>query len=222
VLLIDADMRRPRQHTVFGVDNRRGLSDLLVEREALDQTVFESACMQTSVPGLVLMTAGTAARSAASLVHSPRLPEVLAIARTKFDTIIIDTPPMINMADARVIAKLSDGLILVVRSGSTTRDAALLAKARFAADGIPVMGTILNFWNPKTPGYSYYKHYYAGYYNYYGNADRAEDAGGNGHGNGHPRSSNTPQLPSRTPKRRPLTDEPAVPSQVSDGPASTP
>jgi hypothetical protein len=107
------------------------------------------------------------------------LPELLKIAREKFDTVIVDTPPMVNIADARVIARFGDGLILIVRSGVTTRDAALLAKGRFTEDGIPVLGTILNFWNPKTPGYGYYRYYYAGYYHYYGgNGDGGADGQG--------------------------------------------
>ena len=75
---------------------------------------------------------------------------------------------MVNIADARMFGGYADALILVLRSGVTTRDAALMAKNRFADDGIPVLGTILNFWNPKTPGYGYYQNYYAGYYHYYG------------------------------------------------------
>ncbi len=74
---------------------------------------------------------------------------------------------MANIADARVVARFGDALILVVRSGVTSRDAAQLAKTRFAEDGIPILGTILNFWNPKTPGYGYYRYYYDGYYHYH-------------------------------------------------------
>ena len=90
---------------------------------------------------------------------------------------------MVNIADARVLARLSDALILVVRSGSTTRDAAQLAKTRFAEDGTAVLGTILNFWNPKTPGYAYYKYYYAGYYHYYGQGN-GDGKGNSGDGTG--------------------------------------
>jgi Mrp family chromosome partitioning ATPase len=130
------------------------------------------------VPGLYVLPSGSSRTHASSLLHSERLPELLKLAREQFDTVIIDTPPMVNMADARVLGRLGDALILVVRSGLTTRDAALLAKTRFAEDGTPILGTILNFWNPKTPGYSYYKYYYAGYYHYYG------QGGGNGNGDG--------------------------------------
>ena len=58
------------------------------------------------------------------------------------------------------------------------------AAARFADDGIPILGTILNFWNPKTPGYSYYRYYYAGYYHYYGDGDSNGDGNSNGNGKG--------------------------------------
>jgi Mrp family chromosome partitioning ATPase len=102
----------------------------------------------------------------------------VALAREKFDTVIIDTPPMVNIADARVIARFGDGVVLVVRSNQTTRDAALLAKSRFSEDGTPILGTILNFWNPKTPGYGYYRYYYAGYYHYYGAGEGEDTKGG--------------------------------------------
>jgi polysaccharide biosynthesis transport protein len=178
VLLIDGDMRRPRLHSVFGVSNDHGLSDLLLEKNPLDADKLLSACLPTTVPGLFVMPSGGSRRSASSLLHSERLPELLHLARQKFDTVVVDTPPMVNIADARVIARYGDGLVLVVRSGQTTRDAALLAKSRFAEDGTAILGTILNFWNPKTPGYGYYRYYYAGYYHYYGGGDGGDNATG--------------------------------------------
>jgi polysaccharide biosynthesis transport protein len=175
VLLIDGDMRRPRLHSVFNVENKRGLSDLLLQKNPLDAAALEAACVQTSVPGLYLLPSGGSRRSASSLLHSGRLAELFRLARTSFDTVVVDTPPMVNLADARIVARFADALILVVRSGQTTRDAALLAKSRFAEDGTPILGTILNFWNPKTPGYGYYRYYYAGYQHYYGGGAKDED-----------------------------------------------
>ena len=137
-----------------------------------------SACVPTTVPGLFVLPSGGSRRSASSLLHSARLPELLGCCAEKFDTVLIDTPPMVNIADARMFAGFADGLILVVRSGVTTRDAALLAKNRFADDGIPVLGTILNFWNPNTPGYGYYRNYYQGYYHYYGDGSGHDDGEG--------------------------------------------
>jgi polysaccharide biosynthesis transport protein len=184
VLLIDGDMRRPRLHSVFDVENGHGLSDLLMEKTPLDLGKLEAACTPTSVPGLHVVTSGRSRTHASSLVHSPRLAEVVRLAREKFDTIIIDTPPMINIADARIIARLGDALILVVRSGTTTRDAALLAKSRFVEDGTPLLGTILNFWNAKTPGYAYYRYYHAGDHHYDGAGGNNGDGNGNGNGQG--------------------------------------
>jgi Mrp family chromosome partitioning ATPase len=88
--------------------------------------------------------------------------------REKFETTLFDTPPMVNIADARVMGRMSDGVVMVVRSSQTTRDAALMAKIRLGEDGSTVLGVILNGWDPKVPGYSHYRNYYAGYQHYYG------------------------------------------------------
>jgi capsular exopolysaccharide synthesis family protein len=179
VLVIDADLRRPRMHNVFGVKNdNNGLSELLLKQEPLDEAALRAAVRATHIPNLFVMPAGRSRFNAASLLHSERLPELLRGLRQQFDTIMIDTPPMVNIPDARVLARLADGVILILRSAHTTRDAALLAKQRFIDDGIPVMGTILNNWNPNTPGYGYYRNYYEGYFHYLG------DGNGNGNGNG--------------------------------------
>jgi succinoglycan biosynthesis transport protein ExoP len=168
VILIDADMRRPRLHKVFGLDNTQGLSDILIQGQPLKDAQVDAAVHATGIPGLYIMPSGTERHSASTLVHSDRLPELMATLRRKFDTIVVDTPPMVNISDARMLARHADALILVVRSAVTTRDAASLAQRRFAEDGVPVMGVILNGWNPHTPGYHYYRYYYAGYHHYYG------------------------------------------------------
>ena len=78
--------------------------------------------------------------------------------RKEFDTVMIDAPPMIHLADARVLGRLSDGVILVVRAGRTTADSAMFANQRFAEDGTRVLGTVLNSWDPRSSdryGYAY-------------------------------------------------------------------
>ena len=69
--------------------------------------------------------------------------------RKEFHTVILDVPPMLNMPDARVLGRLADGVILVVRSAQTMRSAALAAKQRLTEDGTRVLGTILNQWDPR-------------------------------------------------------------------------
>jgi len=179
VLIVDADLRRPRMHNVFEVDNQKdGLSELLLNPKPLTADTVTTAVRSTKIPNLYVLPSGKARFNASSLLHSERLPELLDILREGFDTVLIDTPPMVNIPDARVLGRAADGVILILRSALTTRDAALLAKQRFVDDGISVMGTILNNWNPNTPGYGYYRNYYAGYYHYYGE------------GSGHAESSN--------------------------------
>jgi capsular exopolysaccharide synthesis family protein len=164
VLIIDADLRRPRIHEVFGLCNDGiGLSEQLLDPEHVDLLGLTSCLRKTQITGLHILPSGCARINAASLLHSERLGELIWTLRDRFDTILIDTPPVVNVPDARVIARHADGVVLVFRSAVTTRDAALMAKQRFCDDGISIMGTILNDWNPKTQGYSEYGKYYTSY-----------------------------------------------------------
>jgi polysaccharide biosynthesis transport protein len=168
VLLIDADMRRPRLHGIFQIENGPGLSDVLSDHEPLEWEHVRQYVQDSGIPSLKLMTSGKSRHKITTLLYSNRLPELMALLRTKFDTVIFDSPPMVNIADARMLGRHADGVVMVVRSHYTTRDAAGMAKQRLIEDGIKVEGVILNAWNPNVPGYSYYKNYYAGYKHYYG------------------------------------------------------
>ena len=168
-LIIDADLRKPRVHKIFRLPNERGLTDLLTQRP-LAPDALNGLLQETTIPGLTVLTAGPATHAAANLLYSPSLPELIELFKTQFEMIIIDTPPMLQMPDARVVARSADGVILVVRANSTTRDAALAARQRFSEDGTRLLGTILNDWNPKhSPNgyYGYYGGYYGGYGKYY-------------------------------------------------------
>jgi capsular exopolysaccharide synthesis family protein len=159
VLLIDADLRRPQLHKVFDVPNSWGLSDLLREKTALAESPLEALARPTQIAELYVLPSGPGTVSIANLLYSPRLPELLERLRREFDTVLIDTPPMLQIADARVLGQFADAAILVLRAGQTTRDAALAAKDRFAEDRIPLLGTILNCWKPGAAG-KYYDYYY--------------------------------------------------------------
>jgi Mrp family chromosome partitioning ATPase len=76
--------------------------------------------------------------------------------RNEFDMVLVDAPPVMHLADARVLGRLADGVILVIRAGQTTTESAIFASQRFAEDGTRVLGTILNSWNPNaSPNYRY-------------------------------------------------------------------
>jgi len=162
VLLIDGDMRSPRLHEIFGLPNRWGLTDVLEGKTPANG--YEGMVFKTGFSNLRLLPAGPLVSNISALLHSPRALKFLNRMRMEFDTVIIDTPPMLHLADARVFGHLADGVILVVRSTLTMRDAAVAANQRLTEDGTRVLGTILNQWDPrKTNNYvtSYWdKKYY--------------------------------------------------------------
>ncbi len=166
VLLIDGDLRKPRIHDIFDLDNKSGLGDILRLPSPLNGQPISGLVQQTRVPNLWVLPSGPH-EFVANLVHSSRFPEFIERARKEFDMILIDTPPMLQIADARIIGRLADAVVLVIRANQTTRDTAQLVRRRLADDGTPVLGSILNDWNPKrTTQYGYHK-YYDRYKSYY-------------------------------------------------------
>jgi succinoglycan biosynthesis transport protein ExoP len=154
VLIVDADLRRPRMHDIYNLPNDRGLSDIL--REELSQESLAGLIHQTCFPNLHILPAGPPTEAAAHLLYSPNFAALIARFRTEYDMILIDAPPALHMTDARVAARLADGVVLVSRAGKTTRDALLAAGDRFLEDRIAIIGTILNDWNPKKAPRGYY------------------------------------------------------------------
>ncbi len=146
VLVVDADLRRPRLHEVFGVNNGSGLTSLLQTAGPVNCAPGQSGVRRTRVSGLYVLPSGPASAEASNLLHSGRLPEVLSALRRRFDAVLLDTPPLMPIADARIIGPSADGVILVLSAGSTNREAARAAEDRLTADGSRVLGTILNRW----------------------------------------------------------------------------
>jgi polysaccharide biosynthesis transport protein len=167
VLLVDGDLRRPRLHKVFGVANTSGLSDILWTENPLETVPLSQLVCETKVSDLFVLPAGCCGVTPTNLFYSPRMSRLLTRLRREFDMILIDAPPMIHLADARVLGRLADGVIFVVRAGQTTTESARSAVHRFAEDGTRVFGTVLNSWDPRTGGrygygnYGAYKDYAA-------------------------------------------------------------
>jgi polysaccharide biosynthesis transport protein len=169
VLLIDADLRRPSIHRFFDLKKDTGMVDLLRRAEPIVGP-FNGHVRPSGVTNLSIMTSGNSVDGDPTLLHSNRLAELIELARLDYDVVLIDTPPMLNMPDARIIAKQSDGVILVVRANVTSRDSIKDAHRRFVDDGARVIGAVLNDWNAKKSNrYSYYR-YYDRYRHYYGEA----------------------------------------------------
>ena len=173
VLIIDADLRRPRQHKIFDVPNDAGLSTLLKSQDP-QPDAWTRMVQDTKVPGLWILPSGPATQAAANLLYSPRLTELLSRVKREYDMVLIDTPPMLQMTDARVLGRMVDAAILVAKAEHTTRDALVAATKRFGEDRIRVLGTILNNWNPKRSPNGYYGYYRGSNYYYKAGKDEAE------------------------------------------------
>ena len=157
VLLIDGDLRKPALHKVLQVPNDFGLRNLLRGETGLTP---DSLYQSTALPNLFVLPAGQGSEEAVELLHSPSTAELLRRFRCDFDIVIIDTPPMLHMADARILASHAQGVILVVRAGMTKREEATKARDLFDRDSVRMVGTILNDFNPNKSGlYDYYRSY---------------------------------------------------------------
>jgi succinoglycan biosynthesis transport protein ExoP len=150
VALIDGDLRRPRLHEVFDLDTDRGLASLLLDGEPIEELPETAIMRPAGVDGLfVLPTAAASGEKVSALLHSDRMSALIRRLRDEYDLVLIDTPPMAVLSDARVLAALADGVLLVFRAGKTTREAAFAAQYCFRQDGIPILGTVLNDWNSR-------------------------------------------------------------------------
>lgn len=155
VLLIDGDLRRPRLHKVFDLPNSWGLGDVLKEKNASDELPLGALVKKVAIPNLFLMPSGPSVEKVASLFYSERMGRLIRRFQEGFDHVIIDAPPCLPFADARILGQHSQGVVLVVRANHTERKVALLAAQRLLMDGVPVLGTVLNDWDPAESGNAY-------------------------------------------------------------------
>jgi capsular exopolysaccharide synthesis family protein len=143
VLLVDCDIRRPRIHGLFQLPRSPGLMELL--RASGDPDVPPPrAIRETPVARLSVLTCGALPVNAANLLSGTRMRVLLAELQEQFDIIVLDTPPVLATADASIVASLTDGVLLVVRAGTTDRNAAQRAYQQLANVGARVVGTVLN------------------------------------------------------------------------------
>ncbi len=149
VLLIDGDLRHPQLHKMFGIPNLTGLAEWLRSGDFSHEAVEDRVFRVTPVSGLYVLPAGSVNTNISNLLHSVRLPKLLHRLREEFDSVLIDSPPMLQVPDARVLGRATGAVVLVIRAGQTSRDTALAARQRLAEDGTPVIGTILNGWDLK-------------------------------------------------------------------------
>jgi polysaccharide biosynthesis transport protein len=166
VLLIDADMRKPRGHELLGAPKEPGLSNVIV-----GDTKLADAVRRTPIPGLWLLTAGKTPPNPAELLGSDRFRDLLLSLETRFDWIVIDSAPIMAVADASVMAHRASGVLFVVGSEMTSRHAALKAVEQLIRCRGRIIGAVLNRVALDRDRY-YYSHYYSRDYQAYYRSER--------------------------------------------------
>jgi capsular exopolysaccharide synthesis family protein len=141
VLLVDADLRRPKLHSIHGRDRNLGLSDVLRGSE-----LWESAVKPTSIERLDLVTSGASVANPSELLLGPALVDMLqSLRRSEYDLVIIDTPPLLAATDATILAANADGVLMVVRASDCRRDQGLQAIDMLRRADAELLGLVVNF-----------------------------------------------------------------------------
>ena len=158
VLLIDGDLRKPRCHRVLALENSSGLTEVLTGTCEVQDVI-----RTTVVDGLSFMSAGSLPPNPTELLGSERMSQVLAMVAHEHDVVIIDSPPVMPVSDALLLATVVDGVVLVVNSVKTSKHHVKMTCAKLEYARAKIFGVLLNEIDLKHPGYGHYSHYYNHY-----------------------------------------------------------
>lgn len=167
-ILVDCDLRRPRVHQLFGISKEEGVADVLNGVRKLD-TCFK----RTSIENLRLLTAGSLVDNPTELFNSQRLRDLFSEIKFYFDTIIVDSPPVIPVTDTLILSPEMDGALMVVKAGETHKEVVKRAVDMMRNAGFNILGVIIN--NQKSVLPYYYDQSYYGY-KYYVRDDKKKRA----------------------------------------------
>lgn len=156
-ILVDADLRRPHLHRIFGLSNDVGLTTFIssmAKPEGGQPT--DLPLQETAVPNLLVLTSGPVPPNPAEMLASHKMAEVLAMLRARADYVLIDTPPIIAVTDAAVLAPRVDGVFIVINAGKTKRDLAVKARDVLQKVNANILGVVLNNAKIDKSAYEYY------------------------------------------------------------------
>jgi len=165
VLFVDSDLRKPQLHKVFELNRHDGLAEYLT-----GTANFQSIIQDPGIEGLKVVAAGNTVSHPAELIGSKKMGEFIAEAKKMFDFVIFDSPPVISVTDAVILAGMADASILVVRSGKILAPAARIAKDKLTNAKKKFLGVILNGMKAENSDLGYYQYYHS--YSYYGEDGR--------------------------------------------------
>lgn len=151
VLLIDGDLRKPTVHYTFQIPNTIGLTNVLTKQVPLSEAIRE-----TTINNLYVLTSGPIPPNPAEMLGSSSMKELMSEVHALFDLVLFDSPPILSVTDAQVLANLCDGSILVVKSQQTDKEAAMKAKDLLNAANAQLLGVVLNGIKEGNGNYYYY------------------------------------------------------------------
>jgi capsular exopolysaccharide synthesis family protein len=164
VVLLDCDMRRPRLHTIFGLERDTGVSNILV-----GDCSIQDAVQQTEVENLFMIPCGELPPNPSELLGSQAMLNLLATLGSEYDRIIIDSPPVTAVTDPVVLSQIVDGVVIVVQANSTERIIVRRAIDQMKAVDAHIFGVVLNKLDEKM---TKYYHLYSYFYRYYGEDEK--------------------------------------------------
>jgi non-specific protein-tyrosine kinase len=188
VVLVDLDLRKPQSHRMLGTDNTAGVTDVLLDRRPLDeclQYVQLPVADSSRSTGMYFLSAGPSVGNPTELLATPRTGQLLDVLSEQADIVLLDTPPVLPVADTLVIGRMAAGAVLVVEARQTPAPAARRAKDALTRNQTRLLGVVLNQFQAKYADDASAGGY-GGYGLRYGTAYEAETVrgNGNGHGNG--------------------------------------
>jgi len=157
-LLIDCDQRKPSVHKVFGFSNANGLSNILVNENEVD---IKIGIQETEIKNLHILSSGTRPPNPAELLGSTKMKNYIEELKKIYDFIILDTPPIVLVTDAQILAQYTDGCLLVISSGEAERDSVIKAKGLLEKVNAKILGVVINKMDSKKRGYYHYQYEYS-------------------------------------------------------------
>ena len=172
VLIIDADMRRPRLRSIFDLSEKEGLSSILSSEMKPDQML--GTIVKDPTTGLNVLTSGPVPPNPAELLGSEQMRKLIAVLSIPFTHIVIDSPPVSSFTDGVLIASIVDGVLLVVHGGKSSRGVVRRSRQMLIEVGAKIVGVVLN--NVSVRSHDYYYYYQRYYHQSYYHADESEES----------------------------------------------
>lgn len=158
-ILVDGDLRRPMLHRIFGLTNNTGLSTFLSGNLEFGEGLIK----RTEIKGLDIITGGPIPPNPSELLGSERMKDLIDALYTMYDFVILDSAPVLGMTDSLYLSTFTEGVIVVIRAGETSREALKETKRLLQKINAKILGVVLNGLKESDMKYGYYSYYYSYY-----------------------------------------------------------